>query len=250
MLEGRYHHFFGNTPNGVTWLPILGALFWDGKNMLLTNSKAEKWHLFSGTKRSLFSFGPKSHWVVRLMCGVFSELENTGHFPWNEFTAGFSPAPWKMGGAVPKVSSRGRQPSNPKDPTPSCQCFREITSWNPNCCAFFNIFMARFKKKNAEKETKNSPCTSLFTHKSLFSTKLINFRETLLYGSPGDLRKSRPTDPHLQSRGSDFKRLYRFLGFFQDFNFKDVYWLIILDRSTRWLWKQPIWNILKRQTLF
>lgn len=121
-----------------------------------------------GTKRSLFSFGSKSHWVVRLIFPeFFLSWKNTGHFPWNEFTAGFSQLPeekWWCGA----VKSRGRQPSNPKDPTPSWKCFREITSWNPNCCAFLNIFMARFKKKNAEKETKNYPCTSLFTHKATF----------------------------------------------------------------------------------
>lgn len=208
-----------------------------------------------GTKRSLFSFGSKSHWVVRLIFPeFFLSWKNTGHFPWNEFTAGFSQLPeekWWCGA----VKSRGRQPSNPKDPTPSWKCFREITSWNPNCCAFFNIFMARFKKKrwkgNKKKFSLYKPFHSQSHFSHLFLTKLMNFRETLLYGSPGDLRKSPPkSPPHLQSRGSDFKRLYRFLGFFQDFNFKDVYWrflsiLIIVDRSTRWLWKQPIWNIWK-----
>ena len=132
-----------------------------------------------GTKRSLFSFGSKSHWVVRL---IFPELflswKNTGHFPWNEFTAGFSQLPeekWWCGA----VKSRGRQPSNPKDPTPSWKCFREITSWNPNCCAFFNIFMARLKKKTLKRKQKKfswyKPFHSQSHFSHLFLTKLMKF---------------------------------------------------------------------------
>lgn len=124
-----------------------------------------------GTKRSLFSFGSKSHWVVRLIFPeFFLSWKNTGHFPWNEFTAGFSQLPeekWWCGA----VKSRGRQPSNPKDPTPSWKCFREITSWNPNCCAFFNIFMARFKKKTLKRKQKKVLLVQAFSlTKPLFSS--------------------------------------------------------------------------------